>query len=107
VRDRFRGAGYDHPSATFNNGEAIASVLAEVMKGVVRSGVLWDVLRGGYQSRRPRGNRDFGSPGFPFPFPMPDGRDTRGGDWREPDTSGGWSPSDGGGSDDFRTGGEI
>ena len=77
-------------------------------------GLLWDLLRGGYGSRPTRGGADFGSPSFPFPFPMPGGTttDSAGGNWRNPSSRGGWSPnpepqedrsrSDGG---DFSTGG--
>jgi hypothetical protein len=94
VRDRFRTTGYDHPQATFENDGAIADTLKNVLKGVVRSGVLWDLFRQGYGSRPSRSSTDFGSPGFPFPFPNSDGRngDSTGGDWREPSRRGSWSP---------------
>jgi hypothetical protein len=112
VRDRFRTTGYDHPQATFENDGAIADTLRNVLEGVVRSGVLWDLLRQGYGSRRTRGNTDFG--GFPFPFPSPDGRagNSTGGDWRNPSHRGGWSPGpaeDRSRSDDedFTTGGSF
>ena len=65
VRDRFRGAGYDHPNATFGNDGDIADVLGRVLEGAVNSGVLWDLLRGGYRYRQPRGRPDFGAPNFP------------------------------------------
>src|SRR5262249_34355566 len=71
VRDRFRGSGYDHPSATFRNESEIGNVLGQVLEGVVRSGILWDILRGGFSTRPARGRPDFGSPTFPFPFPVP------------------------------------
>lgn len=112
VRDRFRTSGYDHPNATFGNESEIGKILAQVIEGVVRSGLLWDVLRGGFGTRRSRGHPDFGAPTFPFPFPMPGGGDgARGGEWRQPDTRGGWSsplpgPSSND-SDDFRTGGSF
>lgn len=112
VRDRFRTSGYDHPNATFGNENEIGKILAQIIEGVVRSGILWDVLRGGFSTRRSRGNPDFGAPTFPFPFPMPGGGDgARGGEWRQPDTRGGWSsplpgPSSND-SDDFRTGGSF
>jgi hypothetical protein len=94
VRDRFRGAGYDHPHATFGNEGDIADVLRRVLEGAASSGVLWDLLRGGYRYRRPRGRPDFGAPNFPFPFPVPGGGTTSssGGGWREPSSRGGWSP---------------
>lgn len=114
VRDRFRTSGYDHPNATFGNESEIGKILAQVIEGVVRSGVLWDVLRGGFGTRPQRGRPDFGAPTFPFPFPMPGGGDrdgARGGEWRRPDSRGGWSsPSSGpvnNDSDDFRTGGSF
>lgn len=111
LRDRFRSAGYDHPNARFGNEIEIGQVLAQVLEGVVRSGILWDILRGGFSTRPSRSQPDFGQPSFPFPFPMPGGGrdDTRGGEWREPGTRGGWS-SGGGGSggssrnDGFTTG---
>jgi chromosome segregation ATPase len=116
VRDRFRGAGYDHPNATFGNDGAISDVLGRVLEGAVNSGVLWDLLRGGYSYRGPRGRPDFGAPNFPFPFPIPGGgtRSSTGGGWREPSSQGDWSPREdhadrsGGGDDDrFTTGGSF
>ena len=94
VRDRFRTTGYDHPQATFDNNGAIADTLKNILEGAVRSGVLWDLLRQGYGSRPTRGGADFGSPGFPFPFPSPGGKTSgsSGGDWRDPSSRGGWSP---------------
>ena len=98
---------------------------AQILEGVVRSGILWDLLRGGFGTRPSRGRPDFGSPTFPFPFPMPGGGEdgARGGEWREPGTRGGWSipPLDfpsggggggssgggGGGDDGFSTGGSF
>ena len=73
VRDRFRRTGYDHPQTTFENEGAISDTLKNVLEGVVRSGVLWDLLRQGYRSRPTQGRPDFGSPSFPFPFPLPGG----------------------------------
>jgi hypothetical protein len=120
VRDRFRGAGYDHPHTTFGNELDIAQVLKRIAEGVVRSGVLWDILRQGYGTRAPRGRPDFGAPNFPFPFPIPGGGTigSPGGGWREPASRGGWSPkidlpSSGQSSRDddedggFRTGGSF
>jgi hypothetical protein len=94
VRDRFRNAGYDHPHAGFGNERDIAEVLGRIAEGVIRSGVLWDLLRRNYTTRRPRSEPEFGFPGFPFPFPLPGGGEgPRGGDWREPRSRGGWSPT--------------
>jgi hypothetical protein len=121
VRDRFRNSGFDHPNATFRNDSDIAVVLGQILEGVVRSGILWDLLRAGFGTRQSRTRPDFGSPTFPFPFPMPGGggEGARGGQWREPQTRGGWTapddfptlPSSGGGddrgSDDFSTGGSF
>jgi hypothetical protein len=116
VRDRFRRAGYDHPNATFGNDNQIGQVIAQILEGVVRSGILWDILREGFRTRPSRSRPDFGAPGFPFPFPMPGGGNSgpAGGGWREPSTRGGWFPSDSGGSrgnssrsDDFTTGGSF
>ena len=114
VRDRFRGAGYDHPYATFGNDNAIADTLKGVLAGAVNSGLLWDLLRGGYSYRGPRGGRDAGMPGMPFPFPIPGGggRGSSGGGWREPSSRGDWSPeapSGGSSGDDdhFTTGGSF
>jgi hypothetical protein len=114
VRDRFRGAGYDHPHSTFGNGDAIAETLKQVLAGAA-GGALWEILRGGHSTRGPRGRPDFGYPTSPFPFPTPGGGSSgsSGGDWREPDTHGDWSA--GGGDDDdddgddgdFRTGGSF
>ena len=119
VRDRFRSSGYDHPHVTFGNEGDIGRILSSILEGVVRSGILWDVIRGGFSTRGPRGRPEFGSPSFPFPFPIPGGgeRGPRGGGWREPSSQGGWSPpadsSSGGGSsgkddgDSFSTGGSF
>jgi hypothetical protein len=107
VRDRFRGAGYDHPYAGFDNDNAIADMLKGALAGAVSSGVLWDLLRGGYSYRGPSG-RDAGLPGLPFPFPVPGGGGRggwSGGGWREPSSRGEWSPDAGGGSADHSSGG--
>jgi hypothetical protein len=95
VRNRFRSAGYDHPHATFGNDRNISEVLGGLLEGAVRSGVLWDLLRNGYSYRTPRGRPDFGSPTSPFPFPLPGGGNlgSAGGEWRLPDTRGGWGPT--------------
>ncbi len=117
VRDRFRTAGYDHPNTTFGNENDIADALKSILGGVVRSGILWDLLRQGYRSRPRRGRSTFGAPSFPFPFPMPGGGTigSAGGGWREPSSGGGWSPlpGPGGGGGDrddddrFTTGGSF
>ena len=115
VRDRFRNSGYDHPNATFQNNSEISVVLGQILEGAVRSGILWDLLRGGFGARPSRGRPDFGAPTFPFPFPMPGGGEgARGGEWREPGTRGGWPPPFGGGGggsknddDNFSTGGSF
>jgi hypothetical protein len=119
VRDRFRSSGYDHPHVTFGNESDIGRILSSILEGAVRSGILWDVIRGGFSTRGPRGRPEFGSPSFPFPFPIPGGGDRgpRGGGWREPSSQGGWFPpadssggSGGSGSgddDSFSTGGSF
>ena len=122
VRERFRTSGYDHPNATFSNNNAIGVVLGQILEGAVRSGILWDIVRGGFNTRPSRGRPDFGTPTFPFPFPMPGGGEgARGGEWRQPGTRGGWTPPSefpsggggGGGSDNdsgndgFSTGGSF
>jgi hypothetical protein len=112
VRDRFRQSGYDHPQTTFDNDGAIAGALRDILQGAVRSGALWDVLRGGYSYQPTRSRPDFGGSSFPFPFPMPGGRgpDATGGAWRDPSTRGGWSPEpprSRSKDDDFSTGGTF
>jgi hypothetical protein len=113
VRDKFRRTGYDHPQTTFENEGAIGDTLGKILEGVVRSGVLWDLLRQGYRPRPTRGSPDFGGNSFPFPFPLPDGSSGRGGsrgdDWREPSSRGSWSPgrSSRSDDDDFTTGGSF
>jgi chromosome segregation ATPase len=115
VRDRFRSAGYDHPYAGFNNDNAIADALKQVLAGAA-GGILWDLLRGGYSYRGPRGRYDGGMPNLPFPFPIPGGgsRSASGGGWREPSSRGDWSPGgdapfsgSGGDDDNFTTGGSF
>jgi hypothetical protein len=103
ARDRFRDAGYDHPHTTFGNDGDLARVLQQVLRGAIRSGLLWELLRRGYGYRRPRGRPDFGG-SFPFPIPGGGSPGPFGGDWREPGSSGGWSPKD---DDRFTTGGSF
>ena len=74
VRDRFRTTGYDHPQATFDNDGAIADTLKDVLEGVVRSGVLWDLLRKGTGPDPHVAGRTSALPVFPFPFPVPAAR---------------------------------
>jgi hypothetical protein len=116
VRDRFRGAGYDHPHGTFGNDSDIADALGRMLAGTVGGAVLWDILQGGYSTRGPMGRPDFGYPSSPFPFPIPGGGSNGpwGGGWRDPSSGGGWAPNGGGsggggggGSDDFTTGGSF
>ena len=112
VRQKFRSTGYDHPQSTFQNDGDIGSALGNVLKGVVRSGVLLDLMRQGHRARPSRGSADFGGSDFPFPFPTSGGgaTDARGGEWRNPSTSGGWSRERSGsqrGSDSFSTGGAF
>src|SRR5262249_27879395 len=59
VRDRFRNAGYDHPYGGFDNDTAISDGLKRVLAGAAGS-ILWDLLRGGYSYRGPRGGQDAG-----------------------------------------------
>lgn len=95
ARDRFRRSGYDHPDATFENNTDLDRILGQILGGVVTGGVLWDILREGFGVRHPRGRGGYGELSFPFPFPIPmPGRrgGPRGGDWRCPDSRGGWSP---------------
>ncbi len=118
TRDRFRSAGLDHPHVVFGNETDIGRVLASILEGAVRSGVLWDLIRGGYSTRSPRGRPEFGSPSLPFPFPIPGGGNNgpSGGGWRLPETQGGWFPPANSGDsnsgvskdrDDFSTGGTF
>ena len=51
VRERFHTSGLDHPNATFRNGNEIGAILMQILEGVVRSGILWDILRAGFGSR--------------------------------------------------------
>jgi regulator of replication initiation timing len=111
VRDRFRGAGYDHPHGTFGNDNAITDALGRVLAGSIGGQVLWDILQGGYSTRGPAGRPDFGHPTSPFPFPIPGGGSSGpwGGEWRDPSSRGSWSPDshDSGSRDDFTTGGSF
>jgi len=115
VRERFRNAGYDHPYGGFDNDNAIADALKQVLAGAA-GGILWDLLRGGYSYRGPRGGRGAGMPELPFPIPGGGSRDRgwSGGGWREPSSRGDWSPRDdrpsSGSRDDddrFTTGGSF
>lgn len=114
VRDRFRGAGYDHPHGTFGNDNAISDALGRILAGTIGGQVLWDILQGGYRTRGPMGRPDFGYPTSPFPFPIPipggGSKGPWGGEWRDPSSRGSWFPDGGGGgfgSDDFSTGGSF
>jgi chromosome segregation ATPase len=111
VRDRFRGAGYDHPHGTFGNDSAISDALGRMIAGSIGGQILWQILQGGYSTRGPMGRPDFGYPTSPFPFPIPGGGNNGpwGGEWRDPSSRGNWSPDGGGGGgggggDDFSTG---
>jgi hypothetical protein len=103
VRERFRGAGYDHPHARFGNDVDIGAILGSLLEGAVRSGVVWDVIRGGFSTRGPFDRGSMGGGGFggggglPFPFPIPGGGNSgpRGGGWRQPESQGGWFPPSG------------
>jgi hypothetical protein len=105
TRDRFRRSGYDHPNVEFGNEQVIRDVLGGIVKGAIQGAILWDALRGGYSSHPPQSSPDFGG-GFPFPMPGGFGGVASGSDWRDPGSSGSWSPdpdrSSGGGGDDFR-----
>jgi hypothetical protein len=107
VRERFRGAGYDHPHVVFGNDRDIGNVLGTVLEGAVRSGILWDLIRGGFSTRSSSGRPEFGGVSFPFPFPIPGGGDNgpAGGGWRVPDSQGGWFPPSGGGGNSGSSGG--
>ena len=106
VRDRFRGAGYDHPHGTFGNDHDITDALGRSMAGTIAGQILWEILQGGYSTRGPVGRPDFGYPTSPFPFPIPGGdrNGPWGGEWRDPSSRGGWTPD---GDDDFKTGGSF
>jgi regulator of replication initiation timing len=107
VRDRFRGAGYDHPHGTFGNDRDIADALGRTIAGTIAGQILWQVLQGGYSTRGPVGRPDFGYPNSPFPFPIPGGGKSgpSGGEWRDPSSRGGWAPDRQ--DDDFSTGGSF
>jgi chromosome segregation ATPase len=107
VRDRFRGAGYDHPHGTFGNDRDIADALGRTIAGTIAGQILWQVLQGGYSTRGPVGRPDFGYPSSPFPFPIPGGGKSgpSGGEWRDPSSRGGWAPDRQ--DDDFSTGGSF
>jgi hypothetical protein len=111
VRDRFRGAGYDHPHGTFGNDGDIADALRRTLGGSIGGAILWEILQDGYAIRGPRGRPDFGYPTFPFPFPIPGGGSSGpwGGEWRDPSSHGDWHPGGGfgGGGGDFSTGGSF
>jgi chromosome segregation ATPase len=109
VRDRFRGAGYDHPHGTFGNDGAIRDALGRTVAGTIAGQILWEILQGGYSTRGPSGRPDFGYPTSPFPFPIPGGGNTGpwGGEWRDPSSRGGWSPDGGGGGGDSSGGGDF
>jgi len=111
VREQFRRTGYDHPHSTFNNSDGIADVLKGVLAGAVRSGVLWEILNQGHQSRTTRGSTGFGLPDYPLPFPLPGGNanDASGGAWRNPSSGGSWAPrpSQRANDRDFSTGGSF
>jgi hypothetical protein len=97
TRDRFRKAGYDHPNATFGNDGDISEMLKSVLGGAA-GGLLWDLLRAGYNYRPPRSPPDFGGPTFPFPLPRTE-RSDPGQRWREPSSRGTWSWDRHGGRD--------
>jgi hypothetical protein len=103
VRDRFRGAGYDHPRGTFGNDRDIADALGRTVAGTIAGQILWEILKGGYSTRGPSGRPDFGDPSSPFPVPGGGRNGPWGGEWRDPSSRGGWTPDPQ--DDDFKTGG--
>lgn len=110
TRTRMHGSGYDHPDVVFGNESAIGEAIEQIVRGALRSGMLWDLLQAGFGTRPRNANRDFG---MPFPFPLPGGDDgPRGGEWRWPTSSGGWEPRGRGDADEddrdgFTTGGRF
>jgi regulator of replication initiation timing len=121
VRDRFRGAGYDHPHSRFDNEDQISEALNRTLRGAIGGAVLWDILQGGHVVRGPFGDPGFGYPTFPIPFPIPmpgGGPGPWGGEWRDPSSQGPWFPGGGDwgggggwgggfGGGDFSTGGSF
>ncbi len=102
VRYRFKRQRYDDVHSTFSNGDLLALILGEFLRGVATSGDLWGTIRRNQRYRRIESDPTFGSGGIggmgrgTWHFPMPGGRGWGGGSRR-----GGFGGRGGG----FRTGG--
>ncbi len=93
MQAEFKRRQYDQPGHGFEDGALVATVLANVLSGVLRRDALWRVLEQQSRYRPPRTNTTFGSGGFGRGSPWGGG----------PRPRGGGGPRGGG----FRTGGKF
>ncbi|NNF40431.1 MAG: hypothetical protein HKN64_03560 [Woeseiaceae bacterium] len=72
VRQRFKKNRYDDLRSGFDKGEVVTSMIQEVLRGAIRGGALWNVMRQ-YQRYRDVGGAwpDFGSGGISRPGRRP------------------------------------
>ena len=72
VRQRFKKNRYDDLRSGFDKGEVVTSMIQEVLRGAIRGGALWNVMRQ-YQRYRDVGGAwpDFGSGGIARPGRRP------------------------------------
>ena len=72
VRQRFKKNRYDDLRSGFDKGEVVTSMIQEVLRGAIRGGALWNVMRQ-YQRYRDVGGAwpDFGSGGITRPGRRP------------------------------------
>jgi len=72
VRQRFKKNRYDDLRSGFDKGEVVTSMIQEVLRGAIRGGALWNVMRQ-YQRYRDVGGAwpDFGSGGITRPGKRP------------------------------------
>ena len=93
LQAEFKRRQYDQPGHGFDNGVLVATVLANVLSGMLDRKALWRVLDQQRRYRPPRTDTTFGSGGFGRGSPWGGGRSPRGGR----------GPRGGG----FRTGGKF
>lgn len=91
LRSEFKQRQYDHPGQNFEDGALVATVLANVLGGMLARDALWRVLDQQRRFRPPGSNPTFGSGGF-----------GRGSPWGGGFRTGGGHPGGG-----FRTGGKF
>jgi hypothetical protein len=106
ARDRARHAGYEDPRGTFgsNGKEIIGEVIGGILRGVLQSGALDQVLRDSYRAPRGRSGPDVGGTWSAPSWPSPWGQGGTGGSSGQGSSG---QSSSGDGDSGWRTGGSF